>query len=325
MPKLDFGGFSAGAKTFGERFLVRADLDLGRRPMGDRQLTIHAPGGACKVHGLSAELHKRLSARFEPFLDDGPSVTKIEVFSAAGVAFRPQVFAGRDYATTVCWSPELVTVAGPYFTGHFVFPSLSASLWVSDGQPDFAVTSVENFLRYLLAYSLVERGGFALHSSAVCARSGAWMFFGPSGAGKSTVADMLAGPVNGSKLNTQWADFNVINDDLNAVYQNAAGQRGWRVESIPTTNWTAACDLERAGHLVMGVYSLHQATTLRCERVSASRAALMMARCCPYVAGDPHRGPQLLQNLADFVATIPCHVLDFARDSELGGLLVADR
>ncbi len=185
---------------------------------------------------------------------------------------------------------------------------LRAALWTPEDQRLVSHAILENFLRAVVAYHLLEQGGVLLHSAAAADDHGAYLFFGPSGAGKSTI----------SRLNHA-AGRAVLSDDMNALRLTPDGVV---VERLPF-----AGDFGQQGGGVAGAYParalcrLHKGLEPALQPLSPAAAVAALLGCAPFVNQNPYRRDELIDRLLALNARLPVQALTFARDDRFWNLL----
>ena len=297
--------------TFGESFLRHPDLFPARssgEPWGGECAVVRLAGGEYACSGLSAVQLEAVRARFGSLCTSSRSAAQptveLRVFRAAVGDFlnggRPWEFDfDLDYA------PSNVRFAGFHFMGRLEWgPRLRAAIWTPEDDRLVSHGILENVLRVVLAYHLLEQGGVLLHSAAVADAEGADVYFGPSGAGKSTV----------SRLGFA-AGRAVLSDDMNAL---RITETGVVVEKLPF-----AGDFGQSPTTAEGSYPVRSLRRLEKGPVLASRpmgvasAVAALLECSPFVNRNPHRYDELVAVLRNLNACLPVRLLTFALDSRI--------
>jgi hypothetical protein len=303
--------------SFGERFLTFPDLFPARRagePWGDRQVALDLPGGPYVVAGLSAAQEVLARERFGPLCRAVASAPRGAVssllFAAPATDFRAVDTRGWEYSIDFAHAERAVQLAGLHLMARLDWsPDLAGTLWTSEEGEHFPGI-LENFLRVLLAYRLLELGGAVLHSAGVVDRGRVFLFLGPSGAGKTTL----------SRLSEEQGR-SVLSDDLNALLPSPSGSGGAQVARLPFTGDLG--DRQSAG----GLWPL--AALLRLEKgpeeslgpLSQGEALALLFAGSPFVNADPHRRERLLAVLAGFAAAVPARVLTFSLSGRFWSIL----
>jgi len=307
--------------TFGELFLQSPDLFPARpagEPWGAAASTLDLAGGPYRLEGLSPGQERVLRGRFgERVQEQGPEEgaeegaeqeareeTRVRVFRAAPSDFRS--FDRTGWVTTVDrdYQPRAVRLAGWHFMARLDWrPRLAASLWTSLAEGVELQGVFENFLRVLVAYRLLARGGALVHSVGVVEKGRVVLFLGPSGVGKTTLGRLALA-----------AGRPVLSDDMNAVLgaEEAPSPR-FRVQRLPFAGdlGQSAVREPEGSWLLAGLHRLAQGREVRLEPLSPGRALAGLVACCPFVNADPHRREALETNLEELLETVPAGRLTF--------------
>jgi len=143
---------------------------------------------------------------------------------------------------------------------------------------------LENLLRVLMAYDVLERGGVLLHCAAIVKDQKAAVVFGHSGAGKSTTSALALK-----------SGCSVISDDINVIEPSG---NGWQVTPVPFSGTlNSISDIVNPVPL-NGLYRLHQAEDDRVQSCSRARAVSLLMGSAPFVNKDSHRSVQLVDILS---------------------------
>lgn len=305
--------------AFAESFLRFPDLFPARTAgerWGSHERRLDLPGGPLVVSGLSAVQDRWLGDR-EPRDTMGAApaararkedvgAVAVSVFRAAPEDFLYDRSDGRwldlDHRR------DEVRLAGHGFLARIAWcPGPSCALWTCyDGGKDFG-GGWQNFLRVVLSYALLDRGGALLHSAGVVDEGRAYLFVGRSGAGKSTLARL--------SLETGRA---VLSDDLNAVLPEGGTPEGgtWYAAQVPFTGELRDVAIAGAGAFPLGgVYRLAQGPAHRLTPLDAGAALAALLSCSPFVNADPYRLDRLGDNLERLIARLGVATLTFARDA----------
>lgn len=165
------------------------------------------------------------------------------------------------------------------------------------GQHQFAAI-LENALRIMVAYRILDLGGILLHSNAIVQGGKSVVLFGHSGAGKSTTAAIAA------KLGCA-----IISDDLNAIVPETAG---WSVNSVPFSGSFSSTPLPRIDKAPLhALYRLRQADFDSSSPSSAAEAVMLLFGNAAFVNGDPYRALRLLSILSELASDVPVSDLYF--------------
>ena len=172
-------------------------------------------------------------------------------------------------------------------------------MWI---QPPWFGGVIENLLRVLVAYDVLERGGVMLHSAAIVKDDQAAVVFGHSGAGKSTSSELAL--ENG---------YAVISDDINII---EPAKDGWQVTPVPFSGTlTATSDIVQPVPLG-GLFRLHKASHDQVRPCSTARAVSLLAGSTPFINQDTHRSECLVDILTRLCVEIPVQDLYFTRSDE---------
>ncbi len=301
--------------SFGASFLRHPDLFPARHsgePWGDERVAIHFAGNVYVWDGLSATQAAAVRERFgppcPPPAETPAAALEIRVFRASVEDF---VDDGRIWAFDfdLDYAPDAIRFAGFRFLGRLDWtPRLRAALWTPEDSRLVSHAILENFLRAVVGYHLLEQGGVLLHSAAVADASGAYLFFGPSGAGKSTI----------SRLNHA-AGRMVLSDDMNALRLTPEGVV---VERLPF-----AGDFGQKGGGAVGSYParalcrLHKGPEPVLRPLSPAAAVAALLGCAPFVNQNPYWQDKLIERLQALNARLPVRALTFALDDRFWDLL----
>ena len=307
--------------AFAESFLQFPDL-FPARPGGELWGTfehrLDLPGGPFTVRGLSGAQQHWISQRYDredpisadqDLAEDLAAAVTISVYRAAVGDFFDA--PADDRWIDLDYTQDAVRIAGLGFMGRIEWrPELACPLWTSrDGDKVFA-GCCENFLRVVLAYALLERGGALLHSAGVVDGTRAHLFVGRSGAGKSTLARL--------GLET---GLEILSDDLNALLPASPPSPWWRAAKVPFTGELGDCASDADSYPVGGLYRLAQGSHHKITALDSGAALAALMACCPFVNGDPYRLDRLTDVLQQVVSELSVATLTFRLDSGLWQLL----
>ena len=93
-----------------------------------------------------------------------------------------------------------IQITGFNSLGHFIRGGpapIQSSLAVNNQNEFSPVFVLENFLRILMAYHVLDQGGVLLHSAGVLYQDRVYLFCGQSNAGKTTLRERQPLPVPG--------------------------------------------------------------------------------------------------------------------------------
>ena len=296
---------------FGERFLAHPDLVPARQygePWGAERIALRIAGNDFICAGLSLAQVNAIRARFGTLCDLAPipqrTAVTLQVFRIAAEEF----FDGDrtwSYEFDLDYAPAAVRVAGHHVVALLEWKSrLHAALWTCDDLKLVSHGILENVLRPLVAYHLLEDGGLLLHSGAVASNGFADVFFGHSGAGKSTLSRL--GHESGRRvLSDDLNALRFVDGELMAVKLPFAGDFGSRIDS--TFDEVA----------VRGLYRIEKGPEPARRPLKPALAVAALLGCAPYVNANPHRQNQLLARLEEICAHRPVEVLTFAPNAAI--------
>ena len=178
--------------------------------------------------------------------------------------------------------------------------------------PDRLSGSLENFLRVIYSYFLLESGGVLLHAFGFAWKGSAHLLFGPSGSGKSTAADLFTGILAGGDQGM------ILSDDVIQVV--ASEREGVFLASRPQLEARLApCDQRWPVQDAFLLVKNHRDFIIPSEpAVSISRLLASVL----YVSEDPETIPGLLGLLEKFVRACPVGELHFQPDPDFFKLII---
>ncbi len=268
---------SSTVEAFATRFLAapgRFDALCHSASFGEETATLDLPGGPYVLSGLSKQQQENLRSRWKHLVvsDHTARSTQCAVVAVAAGTFEKVATRGFHYELDFQHLSARVRLAGMELIGQidWVDRRVDATLGICEETGDKFASTVENFLRVLVAYRLVELGGALLHSAAVVARDRATLFIGPSGAGKSTIARLA-----------RESGRSVLSDDLNSVLPGEKGSRRSRVVGTPFVG-----DIERSDRLgesfpLSAGFRLKKTKHGSLSPLSISETIATWISCCP--------------------------------------------
>jgi hypothetical protein len=280
--------------------LARLDRQAGAE---ERQLLLGDL--AVRIAGLDAGLAGELDRRWGGFLsrrlDREPACT-VRVFDAGPEgwleapldveAYRIEARNAADRRVIASYHFALARDAGP--------ATWRLGLTCQDREP--RQRCLDNAVRFLVAQSIVARGGFAMHAAGVLRNGRAYLFAGPSRAGKTT-AVALAAPARS------------IGDDFALVVPRG---EEWMAPAVPFDNSERVRDRPSTGAFpVAGIWRLYQATSTRVEDPRPDVAVATLMGCTAFPWTLPELAPRLLEHVEAFVASGRFHHLHFSKDEPL--------
>ncbi len=292
---MSFGArFLRHPERFPERFPERPGGDA----WGDRELRLDLPGGPYQLLGLSAGQEEGVLATFPAARAGatGDAPLPIRLLRCTPDEFLPVDVRGWDYGLDFDWAPAAVRMAGLGLQGRLDWRSgglgLAGALWTHEDGGERFPGVFENFLRVLVAYSLLELGGAVLHSAGVVRDGAAFLFLGRSGAGKTTAARLSL--ARGAE---------VLSDDLNALVIGATGGAGGcAVLKLPFTGDLGERRALRPPLPLGGLLRLAQDSADALAPLSRAETLACLLSCAPFVNVDPHRRERLEQVLLALAA-----------------------
>jgi hypothetical protein len=298
--------------SFGERFLRqpgRFPPSSGGRAWGEGGVTIRFSGGPYRFGGLCPEQESALRERFRGFCEPGAEDVSVEcrTYRCSPEVFRRFDLRGWEMALDCAHAPAEVQAVGLDLMARLEWRqrTLSAALWTPSAAGPWFAGVVENVLRMLVAYRLLETGGLLLHSAALCRGDSAWVFPGRSGAGKSTL----------SRLATTQGCL-VLSDDLNALVSDDGR---FTVAGVPFAGDRRAPNAER--RTLAGLGLLRPGGALGFTPASRGEAIAGLLSCAPYVNQDPHRLDALSASVIRILSTSPAGRFSFALGSDVMSLM----
>lgn len=281
---------------------------------GDRRLTLDVAGGPFHFAGLSDEQCRLARDRFGAFIvgdePDPAEPTTLHFLRAPSSSLRYPALEGVDYPLSLKADASRVTVDGLCFTAEIPMPLRSrTTVRTSVANGDELLAVLENPLRVLVAYRLLELGGALVHSAAAVDDDGrVLVFHGRSGAGKSTLSRLAAS-----------SGHAVLSDDLNTLVRHGGATFARPVPFAGDIRAPAP-----GGELpVRALLRLEKGAEVRARRTSPGASLASLIACSPFVNADPHRSPILEDNLERAQSSTPVGELTFPRDADFDDILRA--
>ncbi|HPW55244.1 MAG: hypothetical protein KA072_02730 [Thermoanaerobaculaceae bacterium] len=311
VPREEGHRIRSGRSGFGERFLAEP-LNLPDRDAagtwGDGTAHLTLAGATCSVLGLSPQQAGVVKRRFSGFLTaPGCFVPEasLEVYPLPDAAFRTITERGWVYTFDLSHDADGLWFSGLQLVGRLDLTTpLRCSLWTCAARASDFEGVIDNTLRLLTAYLLLQHGGVLLHAAGVVHGPSASVLLGQSGAGKSTFSRV-----------SHAEGLHVVSDDLVALVPRGGRTCLARVpfgsEFRPTGDpgavepLTALCRLEKAA-------------AIRFAPTSLAVAVGSAFACSPVVNGDGVRSFEVLATLERLIAGIPhIGVLGFPKNGPL--------
>lgn len=267
---------------------------------GEEELWIDFVGGPYRVCGLNAEQRRRLLAHFGSSCSEAPgplaAATPIAVHRIDSARFSPLAPLPRELDFELQSEADHIKVAGESMCAHIALDALPAgTLWTDTDGRFFTRNIFENFFRMLVTYRLLDCHGLLLHSAAVVDEGRAYVFPGRSGSGKTTLARLSLAEGR-----------TVLSDDMNALtWRNGSVQ----VEKVPFSGDLGRTWSRGDRYPLGAIVGIEQGARTALRPFGAGAALGRLVACAPYLNGDAHRMPRLLDNLAKLTAQVPAHIL----------------
>ena len=276
-------------------------------PWGGAALTLDIPGGPYGFTGLDSVSQREAIRRFSPVVSVSSAV---EPGSLPTVVRRldPRVFRPVPddlfaFELTQTNRPEGIDLLGWRLVARLgLAGGLRGTLGVARSADLIGMGELENYLRFLAAYSLLEGGGLLMHSACVLYRGEAYLFLGRSGAGKTTLSTLALE-----------AGMQVLSDDMNALMPGAPPS----VHKLPFAGTLGQSADDAGAHPVRAICWLVKGQRVACSPMAASVALARVAACAPYVNTDPFRAGRLLESLESLVVKVPVLTLTFPRRADV--------
>lgn len=266
--------------------------------LGGGEVSIGFLDASLKVSGLSAGLEEALRGKYHPFIREqhGDEVCDLSVLSG-----RPSYIEPGDgflRLEETARGKERILLSN-HFAGTWQDDERSGRLFVSEGSNlTTALTSFENFFRWLVANLLVERGGFVFHSAGVVRDGRGYMFFGHSGSGKSTVSELSPG----AKL---------LSDDLVFVFPEG---RRYLCSTTPFAGVMPQVLKDRGSYPVAGCFRLRKSDEVRKMSTAKAAAFGLLVPSCPNIISMKRRNELLYPAVRKFLDIVPVYELFFRKD-----------
>ncbi len=296
-------------ESLGARYLAHPDRfpEWGEgAPFGPRETSMTICGTRVRISGLSHEQDRAIHALWPDFVgEDVAEPAALSVFRTPESTFKK--LDRWVYELDFDYQPGSLRLAGLDLMARVDMSSpLRAALWIATESPDTFHGAFENFLRVVVAYAAMHRGGALVHSAAVVDGDDAWLFVGHSGAGKSTVSQL--GLDSGRR---------VLSDDLNPILPRE--DNGIDVVGSPFLGDLGTRSPAR--HRLSAIYRLEQGTEDSLRPMGAAETLACLMACAPYINRDRHRADTLCSNLLEMAQQVPAKVLTFRRDGTFWPLL----
>jgi hypothetical protein len=282
--------------------------NLSGDPFGDETLSLEIARNGIRVQGLSRVQRDTLETLFPSFAarESGEADTDFFVFRVPPSHFRRLAPWTWSYSLDFEYGPNHTHVVGMDLLGRIERAKrLSCALWTDKEEPDTFHGAFENFLRVLVAHTVLHRGGALFHSAGVVEDGRAWLFLGHSGAGKSTLSRMALA-----------SGRPVVSDDLNLV---VPARRGFALAGSPFLGDVGA--RENIAYPLTALYRLEKGSREDVRPIGKAETLASLFSCAPFVNHSPHAAASLASNLESLVRSVPSYVLTFRREADFWHLL----
>lgn len=270
----------------------------------EQALLLNLPGGPYSLHGISEHELGRLKLALGGQGESIPVICKRNT-EAQISQNRPD----NEFDLEFHYQEHSVSVTGKHMDMFLeLVPRANARVEAQTSIDPYMEGNIENVLRIVVAYHVLQTGGLMLHSGCFNDGKQAWVVFGHSGAGKSTASRFAVD-----------ASLQVMSDDINLLVPDE--QYGWMVHKVPFSgdyqpDYTGPEKLPLAG-----IYHLNQSPDNRLQPVSPAEGVSLLSASAPFINEDPWRADQLLAVCADIVSTHPVSRLYFAKNPDFLKLL----
>lgn len=288
-------------------------MDNAASPWGGETICLQLPACLAALGGLSCKQHREIARDYAAFvLGQGESSRQPDVICRAGRLRAPVGLPSEHFVRNGQYTPHVRRSGdGIEITGFDSVAHLSrggpspARAWLAVVKEDALPRTfvLENFLRILVAYRVLDQVGVLLHSVGVLHEGRAYLFSGRSNAGKTTLARKAAA-----------AGARVLSDDINLVIPEDGT---YRAHKVPFTGefGRQAENLSGAGSFPLGGLALlEKAPILTAAPVTSAEAVAGLLVGCPFVNDDPEEFLALMDVLIRLVAETPIIRLGVARD-----------
>ena len=266
--------------------------------LGGGKISIGFLDASLKVSGLSAGLEEALRGKYQPFIREQVGEAACEVRVLSGHASYIEPGDGFLRLEETARGKERILLSN-HFAGTWQDDARSGRLFVSEGSNvTTALTSFENFFRWLVANLLVERGGFVFHSAGVVRDERGYLFFGHSGSGKSTVSGFSPG----AKL---------LSDDLVFVFPEG---RRYLCSTTPFSGVMPQDLKDRGSYPVAGCFRLRKSDEVRKMLTAKAAAFGLLVPSCPNIISMKRRTELLYPAVRKFLDIVPVYELFFRKD-----------
>jgi hypothetical protein len=281
----------------------RSYFDALARPFGTASIDLRLGPIRMRLEGLSGVQARSLRERFRPFTTEGRGQADLTIgLSGAPVARFLRLPVAGDVETYRLESRSeggRISLWSYEFAGWVEAASRRARLDLVEAGGDLFDRGLENFLRVMTAFFVLERGGFLLHGSAVVREGKAYIFFGPSGSGKTTVTDLSPGDL-------------VLSDDLTLVVPDSG--KGYVAAGIPFGMAHHRVPDSGGCFPIVSFNRLVQSQSVRREPIRGAQAVAEVASSLPFVMQETRQASRAMEVLSLALGSVPVYRLFFRKD-----------
>lgn len=273
-------------------------------PLGNEVVKVAVGEVVVAFEGLSQPLSDELRARFGPFV---AGAEPAEHHVAVGWGDERYLDPSGD---RILRMEELALGEGRTLVSYDFAARWSGSrgvLRLATARPGGPSGAVENYLRWVAADLVLDRGSFILHASGLERDGRAYVFFGPSGAGKTTVVQLSPG-------------LRVLSDDLVLLTRRDGA---FEAACTPFSGSLAQVAKERGSFPVARVLHLRKALEDRTEPLSAARGAGALLAACPFVGHGERRFGTLFPLVEELAREPGVAELYFRKDASFWNAVLA--
>jgi hypothetical protein len=272
-----------------------------------------------RLEGLETAQISTIARRFGQgrTIDEEPSRSCMEVsIGQTDIPARDMatlLSPAGDYMPSLVHEEHRVQVFGHDFDAIVTRkPELSASLRIRE-TANLSLDQVENCLRILSAYAVLDRGGLFLHSACVVIDGEAILFLGRSGAGKSTISRLALS--HGAT---------VLSDDANIILPAARG--GFTAAAVPFSgDLGQSAQVAQEGARISRIFWLDRSEPVGIHRQKRGLQTSRMLACASAANADPYRFNQTVEVIQSVLDVLPMQVLSFRKDQSFTECLLMMR
>ena len=302
-------GIMLSTETAGEQTGVQTDFAPDdryfsrlRRSFGSSSVALGFGPLEMSLDGLSERQADDVARRFRPFVVETAARPDVHiVLHPAGVdRFLSTRRDGSDetYRLETRRTGESLALWSYEFAGRLDPSEGRATLALVEERGGQFDRGLENFLRVVTAFYILERGGLLLHASGVVRDGAAHLFFGPSGRGKTTVTHLSPEDI-------------VLSDDLSLIVRNGGG---FEAAGIPFGMAHHRVPDSRDSFPIASLNSLVQSLEVKREPLTGARALAELSASLPFVMQETRQSGRALEVIERLLATVPAYRLWFRKD-----------